>query len=73
RDLIGVDDPEALYTEWAKSVAWRSASRLERMIARPGFSSDFSAVADELEWAIDDVRSAIDEMRAGAGRIDHYE
>ncbi|MGB3734392.1 MAG: hypothetical protein WA964_05515, partial [Ilumatobacter sp.] len=42
RDLIGVDDPEALYTEWAKSVAWRSASRLERMIARPGFSSDFS-------------------------------
>ena len=73
RDLIGVDDPEALYTEWAKSVAWRSASRLERLIARPGFSADVADVADELEWAVEDVQTAIAEMRAGQGQIDHYE
>ena len=73
RDLIGVDDPEALYTEWAKSVAWRSASRLERLIARPGFSPDVALVAAELEWAVEDVQTAIAEMRAGESRIDHYE
>ncbi|MFK7918126.1 MAG: hypothetical protein AB8G14_08630 [Ilumatobacter sp.] len=73
RDLIGVDDPEALYTEWAKSVAWRSASRLEGLIARPGFSRDMEAVAAELEWAIADVRDAIEEMRAGQVGIEHYE
>ena len=73
RDLIGVDDPEALYTEWAKAVAWRSASRLDRLIARPGFSPDIAAVADELEWAVEDVRTAIAEMRDGQGEIEHYE
>ena len=73
RDLIGVDDPEALYTEWAKAVAWRSASRLEQLIARPGFSADVDEVAAELEWAVEDVHTAIAEMRAGQGQIDHYE
>lgn len=73
RDLIGVDDPEALYTEWAKSVAWRSASRLERVVARTGFSSDVDAVAAELEWAIEDVQTAIAEMRGGQVQTEHYE
>lgn len=73
RDLIGVDDPKTLYTEWAKSVAWRSASRLEGLVARSGFSSDVGAVAAELEWAIADVRQAIDEMRAGQVATEHYE
>jgi hypothetical protein len=73
RDLIGVDDPEALYTEWAKSVAWRSASRLERLIARSGFSPDVAEVAAELEWAVSDVQVAIAEMRAGQVQIEHYE
>ena len=73
RDLIGVDDPEALYTEWAKMVAWRSASRLHGLIARSGFAAGVAEIAAELEWAVEDVRTAIDEMRAGQVRIDHYE
>jgi hypothetical protein len=54
-------------------VAWRSASRLDSLIARPGFAAGVTEVAAELEWAVEDVRIAIDEMRAGQVRIDHYE
>jgi len=72
-DLIGVDDPEALFTEWAKSAAWRSRSRLDAIVAAEGFESDVDVVAESLENAIDDVRRAIDEMRAGPQTISHYE
>lgn len=73
RDLVGVDDPQTLYTEWAKSVAWRSRERLDAIVASPGFDSDMESVAARLETAIDDVRTAIDEMRRGPGATDHYE
>ncbi len=73
RDLIGVDDPETLYTEWAKNAAWRSRERLDAIIASSGFEADADVVAAALEFAIDDVRTAVDEMRSGAARIEHYE
>jgi len=31
-DLIHVDDPEALWTEWARFAAWRSAGRLQSVV-----------------------------------------
>lgn len=72
-DLIGVDDPESLYTEWAKFVAWGSRRRLDRIIDRPGFSADVESITHELGAAILDVQLAIDEMRAGPHAPDHYE
>ncbi len=73
-DLIGVDDPEVLYTEWAKFSAWRGAGRLQSVIDDLGFNADALAVADRLEDAIADVQQAIDQMRAGrSGRQMHYE
>ncbi|MFT6290016.1 MAG: hypothetical protein ACJAR2_000601 [Ilumatobacter sp.] len=72
-DLIGVDDPEALYTEWAKTVAWRSRSRLDKIVNAVGFNRDIEAVVAQLDDAISDVRVAIDEMRAGQKDTAHYE
>ena len=65
RDLIGMDDPEVLYTEWAKYAAWRSAGRLQHLIEDLDFTSDAVAVADRLQAAIADAQRAADEMRAG--------
>ncbi|WP_070105349.1 hypothetical protein [Ilumatobacter coccineus] len=73
RDLIGVDDPQTLYSEWARAVAWRSRDRLDAIVASAGFDGDVESVATQLEFAIDDVRTAIDEMRSGGGVIEHYE
>lgn len=72
-DLIGVDDPEVLYTDWARFAAWRSRDRLDRMIeSLPfGLTPDESVAA--LESAIADVQRTIDEMRAGPAKADHYE
>lgn len=72
RDLMVVDDPQVLYTEWAKMAAWRAQSRLGALIDELAFTDDKDAVADALERAIDDAQRAIDEMRAGPGDIHHY-
>ena len=71
-DLIVVDDPEALYTEWAKFAAWRSQGRLERLIDELAFGVDPGAVAAELDAAVTEVTRAAAEMRAGAGQMKHY-
>lgn len=73
RDLIGVDDPETLYTEWAKNAAWRSRERLDALIESAGFDADIDATVAALEFAVDDVRTAIAEMRSGGAQIEHYE
>ena len=67
-----LDDPEALYTEWAKFAAWRSHGRLERLIDELAFASDPEAVAAELDAAVAEVAQAAAEMRAGARQLDHY-
>ncbi len=72
RDLITVDDPGVLYTEWARFAAWRARGRLDALVATPGFEADPARVADELERAIADVQQAAAEMRAGEQPIAHY-
>ncbi len=71
-DLIGIDDPETLWTEWAKFAAWRSKDRLTRLIDELEFTSDRDAVVVQLESAIDDAQRAIAEMRAGEKGQLHY-
>ena len=74
RDLIGMDDPKLLYTEWAKYAAWRSAGKLQRLVDELEFTSDVEAVASRLEAAVADARRACDEMRAGQPQFaSHYE
>ena len=31
-DLVPVDDPDVLFTEWARHAAWRAQGRLARLI-----------------------------------------
>ncbi len=73
RDLIGVDDPNALYTEWARHAAWRARSRLDDLIDNLPFDQDADAAAALLEAAVADVSAAVSDMRAGAKEADHYE
>jgi len=71
-DLIIVDDHETLWTEWAKTAAWRSRGRLSSVIDGLEFTSDRDAVIAALESAVSDVQRAIDEMRAGSRMTEHY-
>jgi hypothetical protein len=71
-DLITVDDPEVLWTEWAKYAAWRAQSRLSTLIAEFDFTPDRDAAVAALEHAIGDVRDAVDQMRAGPIVQAHY-
>lgn len=71
-DLIAVDDPAALYTEWSRYAAWRSASRLQSLIDDTDFGIDPDQVADRLEAAIADAQRAASEIRAGQVQLDHY-
>jgi hypothetical protein len=72
-DLIGVDDPTVLYTDWARFAAWRSRDRLDRVIESMPFGLAPDDAATTLESAIADVQRTIDEMRAGPQQTDHYE
>ena len=73
RDLIGVDDPAVLYTEWARHAAWRAQGRLGTLVETLPFQPEPDAVIARLEAAIEDVRRAIDDMRAGPREAEHYE
>ena len=71
-DLIIVDDHESLWTEWAKTAAWRARGKLQSLIDELEFTGDRDAVIAALESAVDDVQRAIDEMRAGERMTEHY-
>ena len=74
QDLVNVDDPGVLYTEWAKYVAWRSAGRLQRLIDTLEFTNNVEDVAARLQAAIVDVQRARDQMLAGKPNFQaHYE
>lgn len=73
RDLIGVDDPNLLWAEWAKFAAWRSAGRLQALIEELEFSDDVEQVSARLESALADANQAVSEMRAGISNQHHYE
>ena len=72
-DLLAVDDPNVLYTEWAKFAAWRSKERLGDVIESLDFGADVESVAHELESAVTDVLRAVAEMRGGQVDTAHYE
>ena len=72
RDLIGVDVPDVLFTEWAKMAAWRTQGRLATLIDQLEFTSDSDAVIAELESAVADATRAIEDMRSGEGMPEHY-
>ena len=42
RDLIGIDDPAVLYTEWAKHASWRTQNRLQQVIDTMAFDQERS-------------------------------
>lgn len=72
--LLGVDDHDVLFTEWARHAAWRSSSRLEELISQLPFGSSASEAAAALETAIEDTTRAIAEMTGGEpARLHHYE
>lgn len=71
-DLIGIDDPATLYTEWGRAAAWRTRQRLDRLIQELPFT-DAEAVTEALRAATADVEQAIVEMRSGQRRAEHYE
>lgn len=71
-DLIGVDDPEVLWTEWAKFAAWRAEGRISKLIDELPFTSDRDRVVAELQASIADVQLAIDEMQSGPREAAHY-
>ena len=72
KNLVGVDDGETLWTEWAKYAAWRSKDRLAHLIDELDFTSDRDAVISQLEGAIGDAQRAIEEMSAGEKGMLHY-
>ena len=74
KDLRLVDDPETLYTEWAKHAAWRARNRLDNLMNELSFNPDGKQVAAQLEEAIKDVSNAISEMADdGKHHMHHYE
>lgn len=74
KDLRLVDDPEALYAEWARHSAWRARERLDTLLNELTFSPDRKLVAAQLEEAIKDVTAAIEDMSDdGDHQMHHYE
>ena len=73
RDLIGIDDPASLYTEWAKHASWRTQNRLKNIIDPMAFDHDPKQVLDKLESAAKDLLKTIDDMKAGPREAQHYE
>lgn len=73
RDLIAVDDPEVLYTEWVRHVAWRARHRLEALERDTAFGLQPADAVTALRHAIDDITTAIADIEAGAREPEHYE
>lgn len=71
-DLIGVDDPAALWTEWARFAAWRAEGKISALVEELPFTSDRESVIDALRASIADVERAIYEMQSSPGEAAHY-
>ncbi|MBX2879455.1 MAG: hypothetical protein KTR32_05945 [Granulosicoccus sp.] len=72
KDLTLVDDPEALYVEWARHSAWRARNRLDSLINELEYTADRKAVAASLEHAIADVSQSIIDMRDDDDHVMHH-
>jgi len=72
RDLVSIDDPNVLWTEWARFVAWRSSGRLNNLVEALEFGVPPEEVISRLEHAVEDVQRAIEDMRDGEVPATHY-
>lgn len=72
-DLVAVDDPAVLFTEWARFSAWRAGQRLEHLMESLKFGADRHDVAGQLEQAVAAVVAAAHQMREAQGTTHHYE
>ena len=72
RDLFGIDDEAVIYTELARHAAWRAQGRLGALIETLSYGRDPASVIASLEEAVEDVRRAIEDMRAGPQDAEHY-
>ena len=73
-DLVPVDDPDVLFTEWARHAAWRARGRLAQLIDDLEFGIGPAEASAALRAAISDVSRAIEEMTTEApAEIHHYE
>jgi len=73
QDLVGVDDPAVLPTEWVRHAAWRGVGRLEDLLATVPYGIDQATAAGLLEHAVADIQRTIREMRTEPPPIEHYE
>ena len=73
RDLIGIDDPPSLYTEWAKHTSWRTQNRLKKIIDPMSFNQSPKQVLEKLESAAKDLLKTIDDLKSGPREAKHYE
>ncbi len=72
RDLVAVDDPVCLYTEWARHAAWRTRGKLDSLINELEFSDDREKAIAALENALQEANAAIKDMREAEGKLEHY-
>ena len=72
-DLVGVDDPAVLATEWARHAAWRGVGRLQKIVDDLPFGIANAWAAERLEEAIIDVQQAIRDLRTAPPPTEHYE
>lgn len=74
KDLTLVDDPNALYAEWARHAAWRARERLDTLLETIEFSDDRLSVAQQLDHAIADANQAVRELSdLSEHEMHHYE
>ena len=71
--ICGIDDPAALYTEWAKHASWRIQNRLKQIIDSMAYDQESDQVLDQLEFAANDLLKTINDMKAGPQEAQHYE
>jgi hypothetical protein len=72
-DLLGVDDPEVLFTEWTRFAAWRTTARLQALIDGIGFGIRPDEAAAALTEAVHEALAAAEEMQRNDHRTEHYE
>jgi len=72
-DLLGLDDPNVLFTEWAKFEAWKASQRLNSIVNELMFTGDVTLVADQLDAAVANITMASVQMRQRPASVAHYE
>jgi hypothetical protein len=72
RELVCIDDPNVVWTQWARFVAWRASARLYQLVETPAFGIRPYEAISLLEHAVEDVQRALDDTREGEVPIKHF-